>query len=236
MSPKGSNILVRNTQEKDFPQIIELSRAVYPDSIPWSEAALGSHVKIFPEGQFVAIDQDKHRVVGMASSLILLWEDYEIIEDWSDFTDGGKFTNHDPEHGRTLYGAEVMVHPQCQGQGIGRKIYAARRDLARRRGLLRIRAGARLRGYHEYAKQMSAKEYVKRVVREEIRDPTLSFQLHQGFEVLGVVPKYLQNDPESLGFAAVIEWLNPEVAKPEDYVKRNPEFLRPETLKRLGLS
>lgn len=236
MSPKGQNILVRNTQPKDFPQITELSRAVYPESIPWSEKALASHVEIFPEGQFVAIDQEKNRVVGMASSLILHWEDYDMIEDWSDFTDGGKFTNHDPEHGRTLYGAEVMVDPACQGQGIGRKIYRARRDLARKMKLLRIRAGARLRGYHKYAKQWTAEEYVQRVVREEVRDPTLSFQLHQGFEVLGVVPKYLQNDPESLGYAAVIEWLNPEVAQPKDYAKRNPKFLKPETLKALNLT
>jgi hypothetical protein len=38
---------------------------------------------------------------------------------------------------------------------------------------------------------------------------TLSFQLAQGFRVLGVVRHYIEADPESLGFAAVIEWMNP---------------------------
>jgi hypothetical protein len=56
-------------------------------------------------------------------------------------------------------------------------------------------------------------------------DPTLTFQLHQGFHVLAVAPNYLGKDPESLGFAAVIEWLNPKVAKPEDSVGRNPKFI-----------
>jgi predicted N-acetyltransferase YhbS len=119
------------------------------------------------------------------------------------------FTNHDPENGRTLYGAEVMVDPELQGSGIGSRLYAARFDLARRLGLRRIRAAARLRGYHRFANHWTADEYVSRVRKGEIKDPTLSFQIKQGFEVLGVVGGYLRHDPESLGYAAVIEWQNP---------------------------
>jgi GNAT superfamily N-acetyltransferase len=126
------------------------------------------------------------------------------------------FTNHDPK-GRTLYGAEVMVHPSMQRRGVGKKIYQARRDLIQRLGLLRIRAGGRLNGYFKYAEEMSAEEYVKRVINGELKDPTLSFQLKEGFSVLAVVPNYLPHDKESLGFAAIIEWINPLVAKPEDY-------------------
>ncbi len=118
--------------------------------------------------------------------------------------------------GRTLYGAEVMVHPEIRGSGIGGKLYDARRALAERLGLLRIRAGARLRGYHRYAERMDAREYVRRVVRGSYRDPTLSFQIHRGFHVLAVVSGYLRHDPESLGWAAVIEWLNPAVATAAD--------------------
>ena len=79
----------------------------------------------------------------MAASLIVLWDDYDMTSSWRDFTEHGTFRNHDPK-GRTLYGAEVMVHPDEQGRGIGKKLYAARRELVRRMGLLRIRAGARL--------------------------------------------------------------------------------------------
>ncbi len=89
-----------------------------------------------------------------------------------------------------------------------------------RLGLLRIRAGARLRGYHRYGHEVSPGEYVARVIRGEIGDPTLSFQLRRGFVVIAVVSDYLRHDPESLGHAAVIEWLNPMIAKPEDYEAR----------------
>jgi hypothetical protein len=57
-------------------------------------------------------------------------------------------------------------------------------------------------------------------------DPTLSFQLKEGFHVLAVVPHYLTDDPESMGYAAVIEWLNPELIRPEHIAGRPTRFLR----------
>jgi hypothetical protein len=102
-----------------------------------------------------------------------------------------------------------MVDPTRQGLGIGTLLYDARRELTVRLGLRRVRAGARLRGYHRVADRMSARDYVTRVEREELTDPTLTFQLRRGFHVLAVVSGYLRHDPESLGYAAVIEWLNP---------------------------
>ena len=208
---------VRITLPSDIPGVIALSRDVYPSSAPWTEKQLVSHLAVFPEGQFVAIDRDNDRIVGMASSLIVLWDDYDTVGTWRDFTDGGYFRNHDPLRGRTLYGAEVMVAPDMQGKGVGSALYAAREALVRWRKLLRIRAGARLRGYHRVAAKMSPAEYVTRVLRNDLTDPTLSFQLAHGFRVLAVVAGYLRHDPQSLGFAAVIEWINKGVATAADY-------------------
>ncbi len=205
-----ATIQVRNTTEADFDGVIALTRRVYPSSVPWSKVQLASHVGVFPEGQFVALEGEL--VVGMAASLIVLWDDYQFDASWRDFTVGGTFTNHDPTRGRTLYGAEVMVDPERQGLGIGSRLYAARRELVVRLGLRRIRAGARLRGYHRVAGQMTAAEYAERVSRGELHDPTLSFQLNRGFRLIAVVSAYLPHDPESLGFAALIEWVNPEAA------------------------
>ncbi len=229
MSEQKTNVIIRNTRPEDFAGIIEMTGTVYRESAPWSEAQLTSHLKVFPEGQFVAVDEDANRIVGMAASLIILWDDYQMNASWRDFTDSGMFTNHDPQRGRTLYGAEVMTHPKFRGGGIGQKLYRARRELVRRLGLLRIRAGARLRNYHRHADHLTAEEYVIKVIRGEIRDPTLTFQLRQGFHVLAVVPNYLRHDPESLGYAAVIEWINDRVAKQQDYSGRNPRFAKPKT-------
>jgi ribosomal protein S18 acetylase RimI-like enzyme len=200
---------LRTPTAADFPGMIELCRRVYPDAKPWTEEQLASHLRVFPEGQFVVVEKATGRVVGMASSLIVRWDDYEIDADWREWTDRGFFTNHDPANGRTLYGAEVMVDPAVQRRGLGKRLYRARRELVERLGLRRIRAGARLRRYHRHADRMSPREYVDAVVAGKLRDPTLSFQLREGFRVIGLVRSYLPNDAESLGNAAVIEWLNP---------------------------
>lgn len=224
MSGPRLDVVVRNTRPEDFAGIIDLGREVYPGAPPWSEVQLTSHLRVFPEGQFVAVEKQSQRVLGMAASLIVWWDDYGMTDHWRDFTDNGMFTNHDPARGRTLYGAEIMVRPSLQRHGVGAKIYAARRALVEQLALLRIRAGARLRGYDKHAPRMSAEEYVIRVVNGKLHDPTLSFQLRQGFHVLAVVPGYLSYDPESLGYAAVIEWINRAVARPEDYAGRDPRF------------
>lgn len=220
-------IEIRNTRPDDVPGIIALCGLVYPHSPPWTEQQLRSHLEVFPEGQLVAVEREAADVVGgivaMAASLIVRWDDYDISATWRDMTDRGTFANHDPS-GRTLYGAEIMVRPDLQGRGIGRRLYARRREIAQELRLLRIRAGARLRGYGQHADRLSPEEYTRSVVRGELTDPTLTFQLRQGFRVIAVVSGYLRDDPESRGYAAVIEWINREVATPEEYARQRRYF------------
>lgn len=211
-------VQVRQRRLQDTPGVIGICRSIYPEAPTWTPEQLASHLAVFPEGQLVAEAGDQ--IVGMAASLIVLWDDYEMDSNWREFTDHGTFRNHDPEHGRTLYGAEIMVHPTWQGRGVGKELYRGRRELVERLGLLRIRAGARLAGYYRYADTLSPEEYTRRVVHGELSDPTLSFQLARDFVVIGVARHYLRHDPQSMGHAAVIEWLNPAVAKPEDYAAR----------------
>lgn len=226
MTAPAARAVVRPTGSQDIDPIIALCRRVYPESEPWRREQLESHQRVFPEGQFVAVDPESGRVLGMAASLVIRWRSYKIRSNWRDFTAHGMFTNHNPT-GRTLYGAEVIVDPEIQRRGVGSALYAARRALVERRGLLRIRAGGRLRGYHRYAAKMSAPDYVIGVVHGRLHDPTLSFQLRHGFEVIAVVSGYLRKDPESLGWAAVIEWLNPAVARPGDSSDRDRRYIRP---------
>ncbi len=207
------SLSLRLARDDDAAAIIALTSAVYRNSPTWTEEQLASHRAVFPAGQFVVVRQDIDEVIAMAASLIVRWDDYEMDTAWRHFTDGGHFTNHDPDTGHTLYGAEIMVHPSMQGQGAGTLLYRARERLARDLGLWRIRAGARLRDYNRHATNMTAEAYAAAVIRGDLVDRTLTFQLRRGFKVLGVVSEYLRHDPESLGYAAVIEWKNPDATE-----------------------
>jgi ribosomal protein S18 acetylase RimI-like enzyme len=228
-------VLVRNTLPRDFDGISDLCLRTYPDTSPWNAEQLSSHLRVFAEGQFVAVFGPEEKVVGMCASLIVDWEDYALLDSWEQFTADGMFTNHDPHHGRTLYGAEVIVDATLQHHGIGDKLYCARRQLTESHKLLRIRAGSRLRGYSACASRLKPEEYVVNVVEGHEYDPTLSFQLKEGFHVLAVVPHYLTDDPESMGFAAVIEWLNPELIQAEHIANRPTRFIRKALKQRTGV-
>lgn len=216
---------IRHTHPRDFDGIGDLCRRTYPETSPWSPAQLASHLRVFPEGQFVALSSEDEHVVGMSASLILRWDHYDMFDSWDDFTANGMLTNHDPDHGQTLYGAEAIVDPALQGHGLGHKLIVSQQEVARRLRLRRMRGGARLRDYHHYARQMTAPEYVIAVVHGQLLDHTLTFHLHEGFHVVAVVPHYLSDDSETLGYAALVEWLNPNTIQPEHYAARPTRYL-----------
>ncbi len=201
----GPSVEVRNTRPRDVPELLRLSRAIYGDRGSWKAPELLLHQEVFPRGQFVAVDPGSGRVLGMAVSLVVAADRWPLEVPWRVITDRGRLGTHDPE-GETLYAAGVAVDPQARGWGVGSALYRAREALLRDMGLARIRAGARIPGYGAVAGTMSAEQYVEEVVRGIRNDPTLSFQLAQGFQLLGVAPGYLRTDRASLGYAAVVEW------------------------------
>lgn len=219
-----ATVTCRLATASDVPALVALNRAAYPtmaeDNAVWGAAHLLSHQRVFPDGQFVAVDE-QGRILGAASSLIVnMGSDPLRHHTWSGITDSGYFTNHDVR-GDTLYGADVYVHPDARGKGVGAALYEARRKLCRRLNLRRILAGGRLWNYGEQADKMSPEEYAYRVANGEFRDLVLSFQLREGFELRGVMPNYLR-DQRSHNFSSLIEWLNPDY-KPR---KKGPRKVR----------
>lgn len=192
---------VRETRIDDLADLLDISRSTYPHD-PWREHELAAHLRYFPEGQLVAVDAHD-RVLGMAASL-RIDASAPLDATWGELTGRGTLSTH-RTNGDMLYAAEVMVAPWARGQGVGKALYAARRALAVRTGVRGIRATARLRGYHRVAPRMDARRYADEVRRGRLGDPTLTFQLHQGFRIREVIEDFA-GDPETLGFAAVIEW------------------------------
>ena len=58
-------------------------------------------------------------------------------------------------------------------------------------------AGGRIPGYSRYAGRLTAEEYVEKVVRGELSDPSLNAHLKAGYRVLGVHMGYLRDDQVS---------------------------------------
>lgn len=197
----------RSTTHKDIDALLRLQKAVYPSIAPWRSDQLAQQLEVFPQGQLVAIVDDQ--IVGCASSLVILWDEWADEHTWSEITSAGTFEHHNPQ-GFTLYGAEVFVDPRITGQGIGHALYDGRRELCRQMNLRRIIACGRLPGYHKVAAEMPVELYAKKVLWGDLTDPVLSFQLREGFRYCGIMHGYIPEDAESCGHAALIVWLNPD--------------------------
>ncbi len=176
---------------------------------PWTRDQLESQLAVFPEGQ-IGVEIDGV-LVATSSSLIVDEEDFGSYHTFDEVSDNGYIRNHDPE-GDTLYGIDIAIDPKHRGVHLTRRIYEARKELARQRNLRAILIAGRIPGYAKQADRMSAEEYVRRVVRKDLKDkdPVLTAQLAQGFSVRAVLKDYLPSDTESAGYAVFMEWLNPE--------------------------
>lgn len=227
-----SRIVIRNAQLSDVPAICSLTHRVYEGTgmYGYSEGAVTGQINHFPEGQFVVTIDDK--VVGYCATFRVGEEAVTRAHTWEEITGNGYASRHNPD-GEWLYGMEVSVDPDYRGYRLGQRLYNERKRLCQNLGLKGIVFGGRLPTLAQRIKRYgSAENYVEQIKQKKVRDPVLSFQLHNGFEVLGLIPNYLPVDFQSMGYAVHLVWRNPRVpqeqpsGKRKNYGGRMPDSIR----------
>jgi ribosomal protein S18 acetylase RimI-like enzyme len=208
-----SDFRVVNVTEGLAAKCAELERLAFPHADPeelLGEDDIRAYARVFPEGFFVVLAGE--RVVGQGAGIFLDFDfdhpQHTILE----ITGENQCGNHDPD-GDWYYGTDIVVHPDYRRRGIGRRLYELRKDLVRRYGKKGIIAGGHMPGFADCKDQMSASEYTDKVVAGELYDPTLTFQMENGFEIRGVLRDYIA-DPAIDNWAALIVWENLETAEP----------------------
>ena len=165
-----------------------------------------SHCRLFPEGNFVALDGE--RVVGLGSGFLIDFDFADSSHSFQDIIAGGYYTNHDPG-GDWYYGGDISVHPEYRGRGLARQLYDARKGVVKRLNRKGIVAGGLTPTYADYKDSLSYEDYIDKVVAGEIFGSTLSVQLRNGFEVAGILENYIE-DEASDNRATLIIWRNPD--------------------------
>ncbi|HSL89224.1 MAG TPA: nitrilase-related carbon-nitrogen hydrolase [Ignavibacteriaceae bacterium] len=198
-------IIVRPLKPEDYSQLIELQKLCFPGMHTWEEEQFTSQLNIFSEGQ-IGIEFNA-KLVASSSSLIVDFDLYEESDNWQTLSDHGYITNHDPD-GETLYGIEIMVHPDFRAMKLARRLYDARKEIVKKLNLKNIVIGGRIPGYKKYQKKISSREYVEKVINKEAYDPVLTAQLANGFVLKRIIPAYMRADEESGGNATLLEWSN----------------------------
>ncbi|HVS15616.1 MAG TPA: GNAT family N-acetyltransferase [Thermoanaerobaculia bacterium] len=199
------SVVVRPMTMDDFDRVLALQAECFPGAEPWSREMIASQLRRFPEGQLV-VELDG-RVVASSSSLVVDFDEYADGHSWHQIADQGFIRNHDPD-GDTLYGIEIMVDPALRGRKLARRLYQARKELCRELNLKRIVIGGRIPGYQARQGEMTAREYVDRVLEHQLFDPVLTVQIKSGFSLKRLIRSYLDEDVESDGWATLLEWVN----------------------------
>jgi predicted amidohydrolase/GNAT superfamily N-acetyltransferase len=202
---KEKHIDLRQLRATDFDAVVALQLRCFPKMKPWTREQFDSQIQTFPEGQ-IGIFADG-RLVASSASLVVADADYSDWANWVEMSDKGYIRNHDPE-GDSLYGIEIQVDPAMRGMKLARRLYDARKELCRRLDLARIIIGGRIPGYAAHATEMTAREYVERVMEKSLFDPVLTVQLANGFQMRELVKDYLPSDEDSAGWATCLEWPN----------------------------
>lgn len=232
LGSRNSQLTVRLARHSDVAQIVTLSDKVYePEGmLGCSSGSVHGQINNFPEGQFVVCLDE--RVIGYCATFRIRGEIALKPHTWESITGNGYASRHDPQ-GEWLYGMEVYVDPDYRGYRIGQRLYNARKRLCQDLGLRGIVFGGRLPTLARRMSQVESVEaYVEQIVQKRRRDPVLSFQLRNGFEVIGVLPRYLPSDRASLGYAVHLIWRNPKVADEDvspqgkNYGVRPPDSVR----------
>lgn len=202
---QNQKLFIRLAEFGDIAQMVALSKKVYKDD-PFTRKMITSHITTFPEGQFVAVYDDK--VVGHAATFIIEEKLALKPHTYKNITGNGYITKHNPE-GDFLYGMEVCVDPDMRGLRIAQRLYNMRKKLCLDWELKGITFGGRMMHYHKHARKgVTPEEYLEGVRTKKYRDPALGLQIRNGFEPIRVLKKYLIDDKESLDFAAHMVWYN----------------------------
>ena len=202
------SLIVRPLTSDDYDAVVRLQKSGFPGMAPWQRDNFERHVEMFPEGQ-IGVEVEG-RLVASSSSLILDLDEFSGAHTWSRVSGAGSLSTHDPD-GDTLYGIEVVVDPAYRGMRLGRRIYDARKALARHLNLRRMMIGGRLPGFGAAATadpELTVQQYVERVLDRHVVEPVLTFQLANGFTIKRIVTDYLPDDAASRGYAVLMEWVN----------------------------
>ena len=193
----------------------------------WTIETISKLINKFPEGQIVIKADDV--VVGYALSLIVDYDKYGDNHTYRQITGNYTFSTHDPKNGDVLYGIEIFIHPDYRGLRMGRRLYDARKELCEKLNLKAIVFGGRIPEYHNYASELTPKEFIQKVKNKEIYDRVLSFQLANDFHVKKVLKDYLPEDHASLEYATLLQWDNIY------YTSETKKIFSAKTYVRLGL-
>lgn len=199
-----SNIEIRTATKADLNGILELDNRVWVD-FPASREMIAGRLDTFLEGNIIAIDREKNRVVGYLCLMFLGYGPSEFPHSWMEITGNGTIRTHNPD-GKYIYGVALTVD---KGYSVGMELqiygWATVMIKHRRRGCY---LGSPIPGFAAYKKEhpkVTVEDYVFKMKRRNNTplDPELAYYYIAGFRPVRILENY-EPDPRSLNYGVLV--------------------------------
>jgi len=210
---------IRTATLRDIPEIVDVELAAWGAEGSASADKLESRIRIFPEGQRVAVVEESgaRKIVGFVSTMRLSFAQVLQLTSWAQITNDGYISSHDPG-GDYLYGVDLSVRNGYERMGVGNLLLGEIAEMVVKNGIRYGLLGGRLPGLREFNDRrisgglppLKPGEYIE-LRRDDGRlfDRELRFYMSiWSMENLGVLPNYF-SDPDSLDNGVLLRWPNP---------------------------
>lgn len=191
-------------------EVLRVEAEAWPVEIRAPKEKFEARLGLFPEGFVLAYVDNK--LAGVSTSEVINYDPSDPPTTWEGTTDNGFIRKSHQINGNAIYVVSVGVSGWAQGNGLGSKLLSKQKELAITKKLTYLVLGSRLPGYREFHidnPEVSAEQYSEmKNDDDEPKDPEIRFYSRQGLKVARIVPNYMEDDPESEDYGAVMVWEN----------------------------
>jgi len=171
----------------------------------WTREKVQQHFLICPEHLYCAFEDGE--MVATLTNLRTTDEDMLTRKSWLEKTGNGWLSTYSPR-GTVGFGVVLSVVRKASRGVADRMVLVAMLVSIVGENGRAVYLGARIPGYHRH-RHLRVEDYVYgRTKRGKPRDPELCFYLKHGFEIVEIIPDYME-DPQSLHYGVLIKWTNP---------------------------
>ena len=195
-------------------EVMRVEKEAWPEEVQATRDKFESRLNIFPKG-FLLAEVQGFGIMGVSTSEIINFDSDKPPPSWEEITDNGYIRSTHKKDGDALYVVSVGVSRRVEQlgiKGVGTALVNAQQYLASTLGLNYVVLGARISGYGKYFEshpETRVEDYLE-LKREdgETLDPEIRFYERNGFKISKIVPNYMEDDPESRNYGAVMVWEN----------------------------
>jgi len=201
---KAGNFNIRTATQADTQQMEEVQRICFPTLASHellTKEHFAQHIRIFPEGQLVIVDQ--HKIIASSSSFRTQFTNLD--HSFMEATDNLWITKvHHPD-GNWLYKFDMGILPAYRGLKLSKVLYHTHQAWVKSNGMKGQITVGMPSGYHRYKDHYSIAEYCEKLKNNELTDPTITPQRNAGFQWVRPIFNYLE-DPNAGNCGILMVW------------------------------